>query len=161
MSSLPAWPSARRCGDGRWIRADASKSLQAQQHPRVVEPAVHPELRHPAAVDEAAEADVSRDHLPVRVGVQDIVAADRDPKATPQLVGQVEVEQCLRAEVLVARRAGWAVVLDRAVIGRACEPREATESVSSGERALLAGQRVLEPVAVFSVQNAVPNARKI
>src|SRR2546422_9940973 len=42
----------RRPGHKAW----APGSLQAQQHPGVGEPTVHPELRHAAAVDEAAAA---------------------------------------------------------------------------------------------------------
>src|SRR5213079_3166047 len=71
-SSWPPWPSDRRCGDGRSTRPDRLGPLQAQEQPRVEEPAVHPELRNPSTVDKAAEADVARVDLLVRIHVEDV-----------------------------------------------------------------------------------------
>src|SRR6266540_889742 len=107
-----------------------STTLQTQLQPRIVESPVHAELRDAAAVDEAAEADVSGHHLPVRVGVEDVVATDGEAHATAQLVGQIEVEQRRRPEVLVACRTSRCMILDRAVVARASEPREPAEGVA-------------------------------
>src|SRR5688572_12440269 len=61
------------------------RTSQRELQPRVVEPAVHPELRDAAAVDEAAAVDVPGALLFVREGVEHVVRTDRHPHASEQL----------------------------------------------------------------------------
>src|SRR5438876_347106 len=84
-------PKASRYGPPSLHPSALQRHLQA----RVIEAAVHPELRDTAAVNEAAEADVRRLHLGVRVGVEDVVPADGEPDAPLELVREVEVEERL------------------------------------------------------------------
>src|SRR2546429_34260 len=135
--------------------------LQAQLQPPVVEATVHPELRDAPAVDEAAEADVRGLHLRIGVGVEDVLPAERQPKARAQFVRQVEIEERLGAELLVQGRVCRVVVPDRAVIRGPSEPCKATKAVAGGERALGARQRILEAIAIFGVQDPGPNRREI
>src|SRR3989441_10714373 len=62
---------------------------QAQLQARIIEPTVDAELRDPAAVDEAAEADVRGLRLLVREGVVDVATAHGEPHAGAHLVAHV------------------------------------------------------------------------
>src|SRR2546427_10887591 len=86
---------------------------QAQLQARIIEPPVYAELRDPAAVDEAAEADVRGLLLLVRQGVADVAPARSESHTGAHLVAHVQVEQGLGPEVLVVGRAGGAGILDR------------------------------------------------
>src|SRR6266487_1460461 len=98
--------------------------LERQREPRIVESAVHAELSDAPAVDEATEAHVRRFDLLIGIRVEDVAAPDGEPDPAGQLVRKIEVRQRLGAEVLVVRRVGRVVILDRSVI---CRPPENAE----------------------------------
>src|SRR5216117_3775864 len=160
--TVPVW--AARCpaasASASAVAGDAATArppLQRQLQSGIVEPAVHAELRDSAAVNEAAEADVRRLHLLIRVGVEDVVPADGEPDAPLELVREVEIEERLGAEPLVVGRVARVPIEDRAVIGGPRESGEAPPGVTCRQAALLPRERVLEAVSVLA--DALPREK--
>src|SRR5216117_3242166 len=139
------------------IRLSTRPPLQRQLQSGIIEPAVHAELRDSAAVNEAAEADVRRLHLLIRVGVEDVVPADGEPDAPLELVREVQIEERLGAEPLVVGRVARVPIEDRAVIGGPRESGEAPPGVTCRQAALLPRERVLEAVSVLA--DALPREK--
>src|SRR2546425_3629614 len=136
------------------IRPFNRPTLERQRQARVIEPAVHAELGDTPAVDEAAGAHVRSLDLAVGIRVEDVAAADGKADPAGQLVRKIEVRQRLGAEVLVVRRVGRVVILDRSIV---CRPPESAEPSSLPTRlhgAFPAREPILEPVPIFGVQNA-------
>src|SRR3569623_2713906 len=117
-------------------RAHTTSVLERQLKLRVIEAAVHAELRDVSAVDEAAEALVRVLDLLVGKRIEQVVGADREVHGLRGGIADVGVDEDLRPERLVVRRVVGLEIGSPDVI-RTHERREAAGGVAHREKAFL------------------------